>query len=148
MNAPSCSRRIVDAYEEAIALGHFDTGREFADSHFRLGQTLYWQRARLDQSALHMERAIRLDPSHAKAHMLLGRIYYDQGRGIELAEAELRESLRLTPHSKWSYYHLAVIYEREGLLEKAVAACQKALELDPQLTEAQELWKKLNSVER
>jgi Tfp pilus assembly protein PilF len=136
------------AYERALNLGQFDTDEMLAECYFRLGQSLYWQRARIEQAAAHLEAAVMLHPNHARAHMMLGRVYYEQGRDFQLVEATLQESLRLAPKNKWTYYHMAVIYEQEGLLERALEACRNALDIDPQFSQAQDLMESLNNVER
>ncbi len=137
----------VAAYEKALDQGQFDTRETLADSHFRLGQTLYWRRTQLDRSIIHLKKAIHLDAEHAQAYMMLGRVYYEQGRDFQIAEENLRKSIDLTPHNKWAYYHLAVVYKQEGLLNKSIQTCQEALDIDPKFDQAQELLNKLKVIE-
>ncbi len=67
----------------------------------------------------------------------------DKGRrGLDLAIADLEESLSLKADNVDVQCMLASCYEKDGQKEKAVAAYQKSLDLDPDFSEAKKgLWK-------
>jgi tetratricopeptide (TPR) repeat protein len=61
----------------------------------------------------------------------------DKGRrGLDLAIADLEESLSLKADNVDAQCMLASCCERSGQKEKAVAAYQKSLDLDPDFSEA------------
>ncbi|HEX5067833.1 MAG TPA: tetratricopeptide repeat protein, partial [Myxococcota bacterium] len=81
-----------------------------------------------------LEKAVDLDPKHAKAHNNLALAAIDLGE-LELAEAHYRESLAIEPQPA-IYNDLGFVLEREGLGEEAVALYRKALALDPKSASA------------
>ncbi|HKX31067.1 MAG TPA: tetratricopeptide repeat protein [Blastocatellia bacterium] len=65
-----------------------------------------------------------------------------EGRGHD-ALALLKAAIELHPGDARFHAALGDVYSRQGLKEQAVAACRKALELDPDFAPARELIKKL-----
>lgn len=76
-----------------------------------------------------LERAVAVDPSHAKSHNNLALAYIDLEE-LELAEAHYRESLAVEPHPA-IYNDLGFVLEQQGLPFEAATAYRKSLELEP-----------------
>jgi Flp pilus assembly protein TadD len=81
-----------------------------------------------------LEKALAVDPKHAKAHNNMALASIDLGE-LELAEAHYRESLAIEPQAA-IYNDLGFVLEREGLPDEAADLYRKALELDPALASA------------
>jgi len=80
--------------------------------------------------------ALRLDPRHANSLMGRGNILYQQGRYAEAADQYSRAVAIEPTAPRWLL--LAESLEAAGNPAPAVAAYQKALQLNPGLTEARE----------
>jgi superkiller protein 3 len=81
-----------------------------------------------------LEKALAVDPKHAKSHNNLALAAIDVGE-LELAEAHYRDSLEIQPQPA-IYNDLGVVLERQGLSDEAVRAYRKAIELDPKFASA------------
>jgi len=93
-----------------------------------LGFSLF-QQGKSQEAVIELEKALKIDPKHAKAHNNMALASIDIGE-LEVAEAHYRESLAIEPQPA-IYNDLGFVLERMGLSEDATAAYRKALELDP-----------------
>jgi len=93
-----------------------------------LGFSLF-QQGKSQEAVVELEKALKIDPKHAKAHNNMALASIDIGE-LEVAEAHYRESLAIEPQPA-IYNDLGFVLERMGLSEDATAAYRKALELDP-----------------
>ncbi len=82
------------------------------------------------EAAAQFEKAIALHPDFAEAYNNLGLALVDQGKLAEAAE-QYRHALRIAPHAV-VYGNLGNVLQDLGDSDGALAAHQKALELDPQ----------------
>ena len=131
--SPSGSRRIVDAFERAVAL---DPG--FALAHARLSvghSTLY--RLGFDASAERLasalgsaERARELQPELAWTHLALGAYYYARD-DFDRARQEFLIAQKGMPGSSEVYTRLAATARRQGRHDEAVGLYLRATDLDP-----------------
>jgi Tfp pilus assembly protein PilF len=80
--------------------------------------------------------ALRIDPRHANSLMGRGNILYQQGRYVEAADQYSRAVAIEPTAQRWLL--LAESLEAAGNPASALAAYQKALQLNPGLAEAQE----------
>jgi tetratricopeptide (TPR) repeat protein len=74
-------------------------------------------------------------------------LYYDLKARGKIGDAihVLQAKIERFPDSYHSYCYLATLYESKGDIEKAKAACKKAIELNPDFTDAKEILEGLNS---
>jgi tetratricopeptide (TPR) repeat protein len=98
-----------------------------------LGFSLF-QQGKSREAVVEFEKALAIDPKHAKSHNNMALASIDLGE-LELAEAHYRESLEIQPQAA-IYNDLGVVLERMGLQEDAVEAYRKALATDPGLASA------------
>jgi Tfp pilus assembly protein PilF len=88
-----------------------------------------FQQGKSKEAVVALEKALVVDPKHAKAHNNMALASIDLGE-LETAEAHYRESLAITPQSA-IYNDLGFVLEREGLSDEAVEMYRKAIKLDP-----------------
>ncbi len=98
-----------------------------------LGFSLF-QQGKSQEAVVEFEKALALDPKHAKSHNNMALASIDLGE-LELAEAHYRESLAVKEQPE-IYNDLGFVLEREGLPDEAAAAYRKAIALEPGLASA------------
>jgi tetratricopeptide (TPR) repeat protein len=84
----------------------------------------------LAQAVHHYEQAFELAPTRVNLRIELARIYHNHrryGRALEQYET----ALEIDPLSVAAYYGRGVTWEAAGAIEKARAALERALEIDP-----------------
>jgi len=113
-----------------IAQVHTRLGRPHAaaDAHFSLAQIHQRQRA-WSQAIRAIQDALELHPEHLQARQTLIDIYVE----IEQPQQAARECV-----------NLARVLQHQGEVEAALNACQRAIELDPQNTQAHALAEALH----
>ena len=124
---------------------------------YDLGLT-YGQQSSLGESQAHFQRAVQLDPNFISAYMGLGKVLYEQGKLLEAAKAYesirkpgryaavLENNLRgiysilaidqetilsKNPRDINAYFSLGIFYDKLGDVDRAIAAYQQVIELDP-----------------
>jgi tetratricopeptide (TPR) repeat protein len=81
--------------------------------------------------ALHaFEQAYHLNPHDPGLHEAIGRLYYEQGN-YRRAREYLQYAVHLAPRFAKAWYALALVEQREGNSEQALALLRRALEIDP-----------------
>ncbi len=103
-----------------------------------------WHLARVtgedtEQAKHFLKRAIALSSRYAKAHSLLawaelnavGRGSSDMKTALPLAEHHARAALGLDDTDPWTYFAIAVVETYQSRYPEAVAAYQRAIELNP-----------------
>ncbi len=98
------------------------------------GIALY-ERGRLQEALSHLEFALRLNPSVAKAHYNLGLALLKLNRQTEAA-AQFEQAVRLLPTMAEAQYEWGVAYYQLERMPEAVACFQRALRENPCLTDA------------
>jgi len=83
---------------------------------------------RVEQALTEMRRALELDPLDPFYNSLLGYLLF-ASRQFEPALAQLQHTVDLEPTSFNPHWFLSILYAREGRLEEAIAAAEKANEL-------------------
>jgi tetratricopeptide (TPR) repeat protein len=98
-----------------------------------IGFSLF-QQGKSREAVVELEKALAIDPKHAKSHNNMALASIDLGE-LELAEAHYRESLAVQPQPA-IYNDLGVVLERMGMQDDADEAYRKAIALDPALASA------------
>ena len=100
-----------------------------AASHFQSGLA-YERLGRLEEAYTHLQLACVLDPSHSRMALALGIIALRLGRE-DVAQRSLERSMTLDANSAASYYQLALLYEKQKAIDRAVDSWNRFLELNP-----------------
>jgi Flp pilus assembly protein TadD len=90
------------------------------------GQVLAGQ-GRMEEARPLLERAVKLDPTHADAHFQLG-IIYDRARLNSRAVTEFEKAVALRPNDPRAWDYLALNLEPMGEIGRAEAAYRSGLE--------------------
>ena len=96
----------------------------------------YAKTGNLETAAKHFTRAINLEPNNAFYYNDLGLVCFEM-RWLAEAQGAFQEVLRLNPESVVAYLHLGLLANLTGLTGLAVSFLRRALEKDPQCSEAQ-----------
>jgi adenylate cyclase len=116
--------KAIELTKKALALDDSS-----ADAHSLLG-VLYTAIRQHDKGVAEAERAVVLDPNYATAHQRLGWVLRFAGRPDDAISA-IKKAMRLNPFPPSIYYHnLTLAFLYAGQCEKAIAACEKALQLE------------------
>lgn len=95
----------------------------------------FYQQQMYDEALENCTRAARLDPQDYRPHVLAGFVYMAQMKQQSASESFAR-AIELRPQDKTLYVLKAEADSWRGARDEAVAACRKALELDPAYAEA------------
>jgi len=101
----------------ASAAGHYQT----ALAYERLG--------RLEEAYTELQLACVLDANDAHMALALGIVALRLGRS-DVAQRSLEQSVVLDASSIASYYHLALLYEKQGAVDRALDSWNRFLELN------------------
>jgi len=117
--------RAFELAQKAISLDNSN-----ATAHGILGQ-VYAMKRQYDRAIAECERAVSLDPNSAENIFWLGMTLNWAGR-TEEAIPYIQNAIRLNPLPPALYFvQLAVAYRDSGQYEKAIEACKKALQREP-----------------
>jgi adenylate cyclase len=124
----STEQSVARAFELAQKAISLDDSN--AAAYSSLG-TIYAMKRQYDQAIAKGKRAISLDPNSADNFMQLGWILNWAGRAEE-AILYIQNAIRLNPLPPAIYFvQLANSYRDSGQYEKAIEACKKALQREP-----------------
>jgi serine/threonine-protein kinase len=76
-------------------------------------------------------KALELDESLAEPHVTLARVLFWHDRDPVGAERELRRAIHLNPNCAMAHFHCGLLFADLKRSDEAVAAFQRALQLDP-----------------
>jgi tetratricopeptide (TPR) repeat protein len=131
----------------ARAKDELDRVVPLADTLFQSGDGFY-RRGNLDNAQALLEQSLTVNPNHLKSRLLLGQVLIEQGK-LEDAIRELEEVYRYDPGSAQHTLVRTWLVRGEELTragdeEKALAACDRVLQLSPQdkvaLERRQAIW--------
>jgi Tfp pilus assembly protein PilF len=108
-----------------------------------LGYFLVERNERLTEALEMIQRAVRASPANSSFLDSLGWAYFKLGR-LDEAERHLKEAARRNASSVAIHEHLGDLYQRQGKLELARTAWQKALSLVNEPTDTARLKAKLS----
>jgi protein O-mannosyl-transferase len=98
-----------------------------------LGQ-ISFNRGEFDSAAHAWRQALALDEDHAETHLALGQLYARRN-DFHRADHHLSVARRLDPSDWRPHRQMAAVLFQFGFLERAVAACEAGLELQPRNVE-------------
>jgi len=130
------ARKAIDYYDRAIAIdpNYAAAYAGIADAYRLLGAP-GWEvespSILLSRAKTAVERALALDPDSPEAHAVVAmiKITYDWDRAG--AEREITEALRLNPSFAQAHQYYSGILTTMNRPVEAIAAAQRAMELDP-----------------
>jgi tetratricopeptide (TPR) repeat protein len=93
---------------------------------------------KFDESIIHLQKAIRLNPAYPDPYFNLGVAYYRKGNRQEAVQY-YRESLRLEPGNIARRLVLGNVLQDMGMRENALKEYQEVLRIDPNNKEALDL---------
>lgn len=139
--APAAEAAPVDAavLEHLRALGYLDTDSPRGDRNLA---AVYFQEGRYAEAAQAYEKLLVEQPRDGGLRASLGGVYGALGRYDE-ALAQLEAAEKLEPLNPETYYNRALIYERRGDKDKAVAEYTRGLRYDPRYEPARAALKRL-----
>ena len=104
------------------------------DELIRTAYGLY-QQGKFDDALASLKKATTLSPNDFRPHALSGYLYAAQ-RKLKNASDAFAAALRLQPRQKELYLAKVEVDTMRNAHEEALAACRKAIEVDPQYAEA------------
>lgn len=108
------------------------------DELIQAGVRLHRER-RYDEALAHYAKAARLRPQDFRPYALIGAVYQRQ-RKMKEASENYAKAIHLNPRDKHLYLSKSEVDFFRGATEEMRIACQKALDLDPNLADA---WMRL-----
>ena len=94
-----------------------------------------YRKGKFDEALANCTKATTRNPNDFRPHALAGYIYMEQMKMKSASEA-FANAIRLQPTTKEFYLAKAAADTRRGAIDEAIAACRKALEIDPNYAEA------------
>jgi tetratricopeptide (TPR) repeat protein len=110
-----------------------------SDAAFELGGREQYRRARAAY-----EHALALQPSLLDARMFLANLLIDTGK-VEEAVPMLRDALKENSNYAPLHWELGYAYRFAGMLDESVTECERALRLDPLVTQVKSNGSVLNT---
>ena len=130
------ARKALEHYERAIAEdpGYAAAYAGIADAYRLLGAP-GWEvdspSLLLSRAKMSVERALALDPTLPEAHAVVAMIRFNYDWDLDGAERAIREALRLNPSFAQAHQYYSSILTAMKRPDEAIAAAQRAMELDP-----------------
>ena len=88
-----------------------------------------------DEAIACYEKAIVLNPDHAKAHYNLGSIFSKKNM-LDEAISEFKQTLTINPNYAEAHNNLGSVYDIKGMLDEALSEYKKAVIITPDLPPA------------
>ena len=104
------------------------------DDLLKTAWELYRQN-KYDEALVNCVKASGLDTKDFRPHYIAGFIRMAQ-QNLKMASDEFAKAIELKPDEKVIYMYKAEADRKRGAVDEAVAACRKALEIDPSFAEA------------
>ena len=114
----------IREFERAIELNPND-----ASAHHWLGSGPLLSLARFDEAIAHCKRSVELDPLSPVMMVDYGSIFFYAKRYDESIPL-LRKAVEMDPSFGYAYQTLAIAYQAKGDLRNAIAAFEKAKQVD------------------
>ncbi len=132
--SPESGQLQLDLQPTAAEPARPDEGEDAEDAEAWLDEAARLEASEPDAAAAAYLRALSVDPECAEAHAGLGLLEQEAGR-VDAAVGRYRTALELKPDATVAY-NLGVALDDLGLGSEAVAAYERALELDQRMADA------------
>jgi len=127
--------KAIKVFEEAtgldptFALAYAGIAFAYIERFFTYTPAKEWE----DKAFAALERALELDPDLAEAHVAKGNLLWTKSRGFPHREAidEYERAIELKPDLARAHVELARVFWHVGALNRAYAAFERALRIDP-----------------
>lgn len=141
--APASDAAVDPAIKERLkSLGYL--GNETSPQGARNIAAMHFEAGRYQEAADGFEKLLADNPDDAGLHASLAGALGALGRYDESLQ-HLNEAIRLEPLNAEAYHNRAVIHERKGNREAAIAEYRTALRYDPQYAPSQEALARLGA---
>lgn len=125
-------RKAIEYYKRTI-----EKDPNYAIAYYGLGNVLEGLKEE-DEALANFKRAIEISPEYADAYNAMGNILYNQGK-YEEAQTLYEKCLEVNAEFKWAYINLGRLCAKKDP-QKAIAFYRKAIETDPNYTDAYNRW--------
>ena len=125
------------AWQEAIRSfqGAINAYPNYIEVYCELGEVYLEALAQVTEATRALEKAVKLDPKHARTRRLLGAAYLRDNRS-NAAIRELLEAVELKPTDEQALYTLGLAYLQQSQFDEAIRRFKQAIELNPFHTQA------------
>lgn len=125
IDRPRDTRRAEELYKQAIRENPGNTDARYNLAH------LYFLQKRYDLAANAYREVLKRDPDDSDAYNNLGTVYERQGK-VKTATRLYLKATRASRPVPAAFYNLARLYLEQGEEERARAAVEKAVALEPE----------------
>ncbi|MBI1923604.1 tetratricopeptide repeat protein, partial [Candidatus Poribacteria bacterium] len=115
----------VRAFQHAIT-----ADANYIEPYCELGGVYLEALAQVAEATLLLQKAIQVDPHHARARQLLGTAYLRQNRA-DAAIQELQRAVELNPSDTQALYLLGLAYLQQGKFDAASLRLKQTVEQNP-----------------
>ncbi|MDY6806046.1 MAG: tetratricopeptide repeat protein [Cyanobacteriota bacterium] len=124
-------KEAMELYSRALEINP-----NLAEARANLG-SMFYRLGRLDEAIVSYEKALSLQPEMAEVYWNLARVFRRQGKLTETNNYE-QKAFAINPQLGGAKFHLkrGEKLAKKGDIEGAIAAWQKAIEIEPDLAEA------------
>jgi tetratricopeptide (TPR) repeat protein len=119
----------IEHYQKALA-----ESPTFCPALNNLG-SLYLSHQNLEAARLEFEAAVKANPNDAQAHLNLANVQM-LNRNYEAASREIDAAMKRQPESAFAAFLQGSLYSHTGHPDLAEKSLQKAIELDPKMSQA------------
>ena len=138
---PDAAQAAVDLFSKGVALRPADMVMRAGLAHALV------QADRYEEAREQLRIVLAAMPANPTAHLLLGDVYLHDGN-LEGAIREYETCLSLAPGQAWALYGLGQVYMAQDKKIEAIAAWQRALQINPTFTAAQQALDGAGSVQK
>ncbi len=115
----------AEAFQRAII-----ADENYIEAYYELGDVLLIHLGDTVQATQVLQKAVTMDPDHARARTLLGIAYFRDNL-TDAAISELQQAIKLDPISLMTHYTLGIAFLQQEAWQSAIDTFKKLIEIDP-----------------